>query len=64
MVTVRDPVSVSSATPTISANDRVIGDLIISWPDNRTSPEKEADAARAVISAAEELSTRLGYRGS
>jgi hypothetical protein len=39
---------------------QVVGDLIISWPDNRTSPEKEANAARVVVSAAQDLSARLG----
>jgi DNA-binding IclR family transcriptional regulator len=52
--------AVGVSAPIHDAKGRVIGDLIISWPDNRTSPEKEADAARAVAAAAQELSSRLG----
>jgi DNA-binding IclR family transcriptional regulator len=52
--------AVGVSAPIRDAMGRVIGDLIISWPDNRTSPEKEADAARVVVAAAQDLSSRLG----
>ena len=52
--------AVGVSAPIRDAMGHVIGDLIISWPDNRTSPEKEANAARVVVSAAQDLSSRLG----
>jgi DNA-binding IclR family transcriptional regulator len=55
--------AVGVSAPIRDAMGQVVGDLIISWPDNRTSPEKEANAARAVVSAAQELSNRLGSLG-
>jgi DNA-binding IclR family transcriptional regulator len=55
--------AVGVSAPIRDAMGSVVGDLIISWPDNRTSPKKEADAARAVVAAAEELSSRLGSPG-
>ena len=56
--------AIGVSAPVRDATGRVIGDVIISWPDNRTSPEKELAAGRAVASAAEELSAQLGYRDS
>jgi DNA-binding IclR family transcriptional regulator len=52
--------AVGVSAPIRDAMGSVIGDVIISWPDNRTSPEKEAEAARVVVAAAQELSSRLG----
>jgi DNA-binding IclR family transcriptional regulator len=54
--------AVGVSAPVHDAAGRVIGDLIIGWPDNRTSPEKETHAAQGVVAAATELSTRLGHR--
>jgi IclR family transcriptional regulator, acetate operon repressor len=54
--------AVGVSAPVRDAAGRVIGNLIIGWPDNRTSPEKETGAARGVVAAAAELSMRLGYR--
>jgi DNA-binding IclR family transcriptional regulator len=55
--------AVGVSAPIRDAMGRVVGDLIISWPDNRTSPKKETEAARVVVVAAQELSSRLGSLG-
>ena len=55
--------AVGVSAPIRDAMGSVVGDVIISWPDNRTSPKKEADAARVVVAAAAELSSRLGSPG-
>jgi DNA-binding IclR family transcriptional regulator len=55
--------AVGVSAPIRDAMGSVVGDLIISWPDNRTSAKKETDAARVVVAAAQELSTRLGFLG-
>jgi DNA-binding IclR family transcriptional regulator len=52
--------AVGVSAPIRDALGRVIGDLIISWPDNRTSSEKERDAANVVVASALELSRLLG----
>lgn len=52
--------AIGVSAPIRDALGRVIGDLIISWPDNRTSPEKERDAATVVVASALELSRLLG----
>lgn len=54
--------AVGVSAPVRDATGRVIGDLIIGWPDNRTNPEKELATGRSVVAAANELSTRMGYR--
>jgi IclR family transcriptional regulator, acetate operon repressor len=53
--------AVGVSAPIRDALSRVIGDLIVSWPDNRTNASKETAAARAVVAAARELSRQLGY---
>ena len=55
--------AVGVSAPIRDAMGSVVGDLIISWPDNRTSAKKETDAARVVVAAAQELSSRLGSLG-
>jgi DNA-binding IclR family transcriptional regulator len=56
--------AVGVSAPVRDGADRVIGDLIATWPDNRTSTEKEATVGKIVRGAAEELSTRLGWPGA
>lgn len=53
--------AVGVAAPVRDAHARVIGDLIATWPDNRTSDTKERNAGTIVRSAADDLSRRLGW---
>jgi DNA-binding IclR family transcriptional regulator len=53
--------AIGVSAPIRDAAARVIGDLIGTWPDNRTGPRKEADAAVAIKRGADELSRRLGW---
>ena len=55
--------AIGVSAPIRDAAGRVIGDLIGTWPDNRTDPAKEADAASRIKSGADELSRRLGWPG-
>ncbi len=55
--------AVGISAPIRDAAGRVIGDLIASWPDNRTSPQKEELGAAAIVASARDLSERLGFRG-
>jgi DNA-binding IclR family transcriptional regulator len=36
---------------------------VISWPDNRTSPERERELGEAARAAAVDISRGLGYEG-
>jgi len=54
--------AIGVSAPVRDATGRVIGDVIISWPDNRSSAEKETSAAQAVLDAGEAISTGLGLR--
>jgi IclR family transcriptional regulator, acetate operon repressor len=53
--------AVGVSAPIRDARGRVCGDLIATWPDNRTSAEKEKRAGSVVRAAADELSRRLGW---
>ncbi|CAN5602066.1 IclR family transcriptional regulator [soil metagenome] len=53
--------AVGVAAPIRDAAGRVIGDVLLGWPDNRTDAAKELAAARAAMRAAERLSAALGY---
>jgi IclR family acetate operon transcriptional repressor len=55
--------AIGVAAPVRDARGRVAGDMIATWPDNRTDPAKESAAGATVRSAAAELSRRLGWRG-
>jgi len=55
--------AVGVAAPVREARGRVVGDLIATWPDNRTSDDKEAAAGGVVRAAADDLSRRLGWDG-
>jgi IclR family acetate operon transcriptional repressor len=53
--------AVGVSAPIRDARGRIVGDLIATWPDNRTSAAKEASAGSIVRAAADELSRRLGW---
>jgi DNA-binding IclR family transcriptional regulator len=53
--------AVGISAPIRDARGRIVGDLIATWPDNRTSPAKERRAGSTVREAADELSRRLGW---
>jgi IclR family acetate operon transcriptional repressor len=53
--------AVGVSAPIRDARGRVAGDLIATWPDNRTSEAKEAGAGSIVRAAADEVSRRLGW---
>jgi IclR family transcriptional regulator, acetate operon repressor len=53
--------AVGVAAPVRDAAGRVIGDVLLGWPDNRTDAAKELAAAQAARRAAERLSAALGY---
>ena len=53
--------AVGASAPIRDATGRVIGDLVISWPDNRTSPEREQRYGEAARAAAAEVSRGLGW---
>jgi DNA-binding IclR family transcriptional regulator len=55
--------AVGVSGPIRDATGRVVGDLVISWPDNRTSPEKERTLGEAARDAAFEVSRGLGWDG-
>jgi IclR family transcriptional regulator, acetate operon repressor len=54
--------AVGVAAPIRDGRGRVVGDIIGTWPDNRTSADKEASAGRVIRAAADELSRRLGWK--
>jgi IclR family transcriptional regulator, acetate operon repressor len=56
--------AVGVSAPIRDARGRVVGDLIATWPDNRTSERKEADTGIIVRAAADDLSQRLGWVGA
>jgi DNA-binding IclR family transcriptional regulator len=55
--------AVGVSAPIRDARGRVVGDLIATWPDNRTSDAKERATGAIVQAAAAELSRRLGWDG-
>ncbi len=55
--------AVGVSAPIHDARGRVVGDLIATWPDNRTDADKEAGAGAIIRSAADQLSRRLGWVG-
>lgn len=56
--------AVGVSAPIRDARGRIAGDLIATWPDNRTSDAKEASAGSIVRGAADELSRRLGWNAA
>jgi IclR family acetate operon transcriptional repressor len=53
--------AVGVAAPIRDASAHVVGDLIGTWPDNRTDRRKERHAGIVIRNAADELSGRLGW---
>jgi DNA-binding IclR family transcriptional regulator len=53
--------AVGVSAPIYDATQRVIGDIVVSWPDNRTSPEREAHVGIVARDAAAEISRGLGW---
>lgn len=56
--------AVGVSAPIRDARGRIAGDLIATWPDNRTSDAKETSAGSVVRAAADEVSRRLGWNGA
>jgi DNA-binding IclR family transcriptional regulator len=56
--------AVGVSGPILDATGRVVGDLVISWPDNRTSPEKERSLGELAREAALDVSRGLGWAGA
>jgi DNA-binding IclR family transcriptional regulator len=54
--------AVGASAPIRDATARVVGDIVISWPDNRTSESREERLGVAARDAAAEISRALGYR--
>ena len=53
--------AIGVSAPICDATQRVIGDIVISWPDNRTSTEREAQVGLVARDAAAEISRGLGW---
>jgi DNA-binding IclR family transcriptional regulator len=53
--------AIGVAAPVRGADRRVVGSVLLGWPDNRTDPGKELAAARAAVAAAARISTAIGY---
>ena len=53
--------AVGASAPIRDATRRVIGDIVISWPDNRTSEAREEALGEVARDAAAEISRGLGY---
>lgn len=56
--------AVGVSAPVRDGAGRIVGDLIATWPDNRTSADKEEAVGTIVMAAADELSARLGWPGT
>ena len=50
-----------SRRPLRDATGRVVGSVLLGWPDNRTDASKERAAAQAAVKAADAISASLGY---
>lgn len=55
--------AVGVAAPLRDATGRVVGSVLLGWPDNRTDASKERAAAQAAVKAADTISASLGYPG-
>lgn len=53
--------AVGASAPIRDATGRVVGDIVISWPDNRTSEAREEALGLAARDAALEISRGLGW---
>jgi DNA-binding IclR family transcriptional regulator len=55
--------AVGVGAPVRDATGRVVGAVLLGWPDNRTGAAKERAAAQAAVRAATAISSSLGYTG-
>jgi DNA-binding IclR family transcriptional regulator len=55
--------AVGVAAPIRGADRRVVGSVLLGWPDNRNDRSKELAAARAAVGSADRISVALGYAG-
>ena len=53
--------AVGASAPIRDATGRVVGDIVISWPDNRTSDAREVALGMVARDAAAEISRGLGW---
>jgi DNA-binding IclR family transcriptional regulator len=53
--------AVGVAAPVRDATGRVVGSVLLGWPDNRTDAAKEGTAAKAAVESAAAISSALGY---
>lgn len=53
--------AIGVSAPIYDATQRVIGDIVVSWPDNRTSAEREAQLGVVAREAAADISRGLGW---
>ncbi len=53
--------AIGAAAPVYDAHGRVLGDIIITWPASRSSPDREGELGELVRTAAATVSTRIGY---
>jgi DNA-binding IclR family transcriptional regulator len=58
----RSPGVVGTAAPIFDDSGRVFGDVIITWPEYRNSPEREKAMVHAAVGAASDISSGLGYQ--
>jgi DNA-binding IclR family transcriptional regulator len=56
-----NPGAVAVASPIRDAHGDVVADLVISWPDNRTSLDREREFGGIAREAANEISRQLGH---
>jgi IclR family KDG regulon transcriptional repressor len=54
--------AVGVSAPIRDAASRVVGGVLLGWPDNRTDATKEGAAAAAAVDSAARISAALGYR--
>ena len=57
----RFPGAVGVSAPIRDRHGRVVGNVLLGWPDNRTDAAKEEIAARSARGAADRISAALGY---
>lgn len=57
----RFPGAVGVSAPIRDAASRVVGSILLGWPDNRTDPDKESRVARQAKVSADRASGELGY---
>jgi DNA-binding IclR family transcriptional regulator len=55
--------AIGVSAPIRDAAGRVVGAVLMGWPDNRTDPGKEARAAAAAARASDRISRALGFGG-